>query len=91
MLASDSADTITEHQGCNSLTRTAKKCLWENCPILHIVDRIGIDSFVEGIKKIKKDSANLLTDGASMVLFIIEERPLDDDWDSSEESEKNGR
>ena len=69
------------------MSRTVKKCLWENCPIFHIIDRMGIDSFVEGIRKVKKDSANLLTDSASMVLFIIEERPLDDEF--SEETKND--
>ena len=40
-------------------------------------DRLGIVSFTGDVKKIKGESGGLLTDGASMVLFVAEERPLD--------------
>ncbi len=45
-------------------------CTWENCPILELIDRIGIDAFTNGVKDEKHRSAGLLNDGASMVLFI---------------------
>lgn len=68
------------------MAKTAKKCLWENCPILYLIDRIGIESFSNGIKKTKKESMNLLTDSASMILFVMEERPIDDDFSEENES-----
>ncbi len=45
-------------------------CTWENCPILELIDRIGIDAFTNGVKDEKHRSAGLLKDGASMALFI---------------------
>ncbi len=45
-------------------------CTWGACPILELIDRIGIDAFTEGIKDEKKKSAGLLKDGPCMVLFV---------------------
>jgi len=48
----------------------SESCVWENCPILAIIDEIGIDSFAECIRTERKRVAGLLKDGACMVLFI---------------------
>ena len=45
-------------------------CTWGNCPILELIDRIGINAFTEGIKDEKTKSAGLLKDGSCMVLFV---------------------
>ena len=52
------------------------KCAWENCPILEIMDEVGIDKFAEAIKMEKKRAAGLLKDGACMVLSVQEFRSL---------------
>ncbi len=48
----------------------SEKCEWERCPILKMIDKIGIEAFAEGVKEEKRKSANLLRDGPSMVLFV---------------------
>jgi len=46
------------------------KCTWENCPILKIIDEIGIDTFAECVRIERKKACGLLKDGACMVLAI---------------------
>ena len=46
------------------------KCEWDNCPIVKIINEIGIDAFAEGVKEEKRKSAGLLMDGPSMALFV---------------------
>ena len=52
------------------------ECTWDNCPILAIIDDVGIDKFAEDIKMEKKRAAGLLKDGACMVLSVQEFRSL---------------
>ncbi|MBU0847298.1 hypothetical protein KKH23_08970 [Patescibacteria group bacterium] len=46
-----------------------KECTWDDCPILELIHRIGIEAFSEGVRKERERSAGLLHDGACMVLF----------------------
>ena len=46
------------------------KCTWETCPILKVIEDVGIDDFIEGVKEEKRKSCGLLTEVASVAMFV---------------------